>query len=365
VLHAFLKEANPLLDSLNGAEIENYTAPWWEKKALAEIFSSTATTVSDKCGSRFPYAAGYSTDIHLTPVCKFVGKYSDEYWFDLMNQYYGLGDLLFGVSMVTIFVYFVTSSDSGSLVVDLIASNGEEAHWISRVYWCCTEGMLAIALLIAGGNKALRALQAVSIIGGVPLTGFCCLICSSLWRTCQLDAGEIVEGQYNPWKMQLWGGIFDFMEWAFSLGKSGLPPKKRVTGFFLGTFVPPFCLIQGLKLMPGKTGLTRQDFGVCVLSVITWVGFVGLAVAKGIAPETGVGGLEFWFYLSFCCTLAFGRVQIREAFKIEGGSMRDYLCAFFVYNQCAYQLMVQSEEGEKPSSTNEPDAEKVGAPANL
>merc|ERR1740139_593077 len=45
VIQAFLKEANPTVDSLNGAEIENYTAAWWEKKALAEIFSSTATTV--------------------------------------------------------------------------------------------------------------------------------------------------------------------------------------------------------------------------------------------------------------------------------------------------------------------------------
>ena len=66
---------------------------------------------------------------------------SDGYWFDLVESYYQVGGLLAGFSIFTICIYFITSSDSGSLVVvDYIACNGEEAHTIQRVYWALTEG---------------------------------------------------------------------------------------------------------------------------------------------------------------------------------------------------------------------------------
>ena len=56
-----------------------------------------------------------------------------------------------GISIFALAVYFITSSDSGSLVVDTLASNGaEEHHWIQRVFWALTEGALATGLLVAG-----------------------------------------------------------------------------------------------------------------------------------------------------------------------------------------------------------------------
>merc|ERR1712207_19212 len=81
-----------------------------------------------------------------------------------------LGGFLKGLSIILTVLYFVTSSDSGSLVVDLIAANGQEAHVVQRVFWAITEGAVAIALLQAGGPQSLKALQAVSIIAGLPFT---------------------------------------------------------------------------------------------------------------------------------------------------------------------------------------------------
>lgn len=46
-----------------------------------------------------------------------------------------------GLSLIALTIYFVTSSDSGSLIVDHLASNGhEDHHWAQRVFWAFTEG---------------------------------------------------------------------------------------------------------------------------------------------------------------------------------------------------------------------------------
>jgi len=71
---------------------------------------------------------------------------------------------LIGIILVTIF--FVTSSDSGSLVVDSITSGGKlDAPVGQRIFWALMEGAVAAALLFAGG---LKALQSVVISAGLP-----------------------------------------------------------------------------------------------------------------------------------------------------------------------------------------------------
>lgn len=68
-----------------------------------------------------------------------------------------------GIFMVSVF--FVTSSDSGSLVIDSITSGGKlDAPVGQRILWALTEGAVAIALLIGGG---LRAMQAASVSTGI------------------------------------------------------------------------------------------------------------------------------------------------------------------------------------------------------
>ena len=64
---------------------------------------------------------------------------------------------------MAIVLYFVTSSDSGSLVIDCLSSNGDpEPPTIQRIFWAVLEGATATALLIAGGTDGLRALQVLT-----------------------------------------------------------------------------------------------------------------------------------------------------------------------------------------------------------
>jgi BCCT family betaine/carnitine transporter len=70
------------------------------------------------------------------------------------------------VAIVLVIVFFVTSSDSGSLVIDVIASGGKiDAPAPQRVFWCAAEGLVAIALILGGG---LVALQAMAVSAGFP-----------------------------------------------------------------------------------------------------------------------------------------------------------------------------------------------------
>jgi betaine/carnitine transporter, BCCT family len=82
------------------------------------------------------------------------------------------------LAIVLVIVFFVTSSDSGSLVIDTITAGGKvDAPVAQRVFWAVFEGMVAIALLLGGG---LGALQAASVSTGLPFAAVLLLGCYAL-----------------------------------------------------------------------------------------------------------------------------------------------------------------------------------------
>ncbi|MBK5932845.1 BCCT family betaine/carnitine transporter [Rhodovulum imhoffii] len=84
------------------------------------------------------------------------------------------------IGIVLVIVFFVTSSDSGSLVIDTITAGGKiDAPLPQRVFWCTFEGAVAIVLLIGGG---LGALQAMVISTGLPFTIVLLLMCFAIYR---------------------------------------------------------------------------------------------------------------------------------------------------------------------------------------
>ncbi len=102
----------------------------------------------------------------FTGVTEEVETYN--YPLALFKMFEGLpwATLLSCVAMTLTIVFFVTSSDSGSLIIDIIAAGGKvDAPIPQRVFWCTAEGLVAIALLLGGG---LKALQAASLVTGFP-----------------------------------------------------------------------------------------------------------------------------------------------------------------------------------------------------
>lgn len=84
------------------------------------------------------------------------------------------------IAIVLVIVFFVTSSDSGSLVIDTITAGGKiNAPVPQRIFWCTFEGAVAIVLLIGGG---LGALQAMVISTGLPFTVILLLMCWAILK---------------------------------------------------------------------------------------------------------------------------------------------------------------------------------------
>ena len=84
------------------------------------------------------------------------------------------------IGIILVVVFFVTSSDSGSLVIDTITAGGKvDAPVTQRVFWCIFEGAVAIVLLLGGG---LIGLQAMVISTGLPFTVILLVMCVAIYK---------------------------------------------------------------------------------------------------------------------------------------------------------------------------------------
>ena len=98
--------------------------------------------------------------------------------FRLLDQY-PLYSIVAPISLALIVIFFVTSSDSGSLVIDTITAGGKmDAPVAQRIFWCTLEGLVAIALLLGGG---LAALQGAAVSTGIPFTLIVLTMCWTVY----------------------------------------------------------------------------------------------------------------------------------------------------------------------------------------
>jgi len=92
-----------------------------------------------------------------------------------------LGNILSMLAVLLVLVFFITSSDSGSLVIDSITAGGKvDAPIPQRIFWASIEGAIAAVLLWVGGTDAIQALQAGAISTGLPFTIILLIMCVSL-----------------------------------------------------------------------------------------------------------------------------------------------------------------------------------------
>ncbi|MGW5055316.1 BCCT family transporter [Actinokineospora sp. NPDC004072] len=103
------------------------------------------------------------------------------------------GSILVGVSIILVVLFFVTSADSGSLVVDMLAAGGEvnPPKW-SRVFWASAEGAVAIALVLAGG---LSAVQGVAIAIALPFSLVMIGMCVAITRVFSRESRALLRAQ--------------------------------------------------------------------------------------------------------------------------------------------------------------------------
>lgn len=135
------------------------------------------------------------------------------------------------LAVLLVALFFVTSADSGALVIDMLTSRGEEESplW-QRIFWSVLVGGLAIALLMTGG---LESLQAATIASALPFTVIMILMCWGLLKAMHLDAtkrsilrqARILPGTSEDWRARL-----------RLLAHN--PLKVEVTGFIADKVIP-------------------------------------------------------------------------------------------------------------------------------
>lgn len=287
-------------------------------------------------------------------ICKLYSRIygsgtGNQPFFDVLDQWGPFGNFLCGLSIFSLIVYFCTSSDSGSLVIDIMASNGKaDASVLQRIFWAFNEALLCTALIVASetddglfGNGSLKAFQAGSICCGLPFTVVLCLICVALHRALCEDerkAAGIPEPAGGKWKMSIFGGVFNFMEVLFSLGTCGkeMFPTINDIALFLGAGIAPEVLIFLIARKQSPDGIVWPLIYTVVggLSYYCWIGLL----ASDLEYSWGVGWV---FYCIFCFILVMLREKTRQNSKIVGNVVEDFFVCLFGFYNALPQMMEQ------------------------
>lgn len=102
--------------------------------------------------------------------------------FQMLNEL-PIASVTSALGIILVLVFFITSSDSGSIVIDAITAGGKtEAPVPQRIFWVFAEGFIAAALLAVGGSNALNALQSASVSTGLPFTIVLLAMCFTLLK---------------------------------------------------------------------------------------------------------------------------------------------------------------------------------------
>ena len=245
----------------------------------------------------------------------------NDMWFDVITQYGvspHLGTFMSVVSLISLVLYFVTSSDSGSLIIDCLGSNGDpEPPVIQRIFWALTEGGAATALLSAGGIDALKALQAVSVSSGLLYTIILNFMCVALWRSLKIEGGDM-----DPNGPQFSTELLNVL----------YKPSLKKIGKVLVALVAPWwpLSIAGSKMYKCKrwpymiaVAVPFYTCGVCqILQVVEpGLAYVGWSVLFGFfAYGTGI------------------RSNMRERFGINGNMAEDFFAFMLLYPLAAVQM---------------------------
>ena len=232
----------------------------------------------------------------VTPVCQFDSSKPSTASFNVLSSFTfpesfnngGFGPFLKVIYILTLTLFFVTSSDSGSLIVDHLASNGSNSHhWVRRMFWCITQAALATALLSSGGATALKATQAMSLLCGLPYIIMMIFMVHSTILLCRA-ADELPENDtYNfpdqsEFIMPVYGGIFNSIEYISSFGyvhkervELGIdrPTRKQIMELMKGVLVPFVSLYQILAMMNPRNRTLN-----CVLPILYAIPYYGWIV---------------------------------------------------------------------------------------
>ena len=196
-LREIAAERDVLSDHLNNNDIKSYS--WMCGGNCNTCAISTITRAANSNKTFIDFIDEYTylgNDFGSATMDRSLSKPSChilvQMWFDVMRSVSGIGMFLSVVSLFAMVLYFITSSDSGSLIIDCLATNGDfDSSPLLKAFWAIMEGVTATALIVAGGKASLMAIQTMAIMSASPMTVAICLMCISAWRALKVTNGDV------------------------------------------------------------------------------------------------------------------------------------------------------------------------------
>jgi len=266
---------------------------------------------------------------------------TEEMWFDMMMSYGDLGPFLSGFSLIALILYFVTSADSGCLVIGCLASNGHDnTPRFQRVLWALVEGLAATSLLVAGGKQVLVALQAMIIATGLVFNIFMCLGCVAIWRALQVQAGERDPRPREDWPISL---LDPFFSDPFPKVLTNFTTHMRLfCGFLRNVLLAPWTLARVAGRLHGPTTFWPVLISLGLLFTLAII----LPITQVFLPGSdGAWALGIISYGAFVFGTSCLRGQVRDRLELEGSTLEDFLLTFVLYPSVVLQLDLATATG--------------------
>lgn len=171
-------------------------------------------------------------------------------------EYFPLSEALTFIAILMVIVFFVTSCDSGAMVVDMLCSygNNNTPVW-QRIYWAVGVGVVAATLLAAGG---LNALQTMTIAAALPFAIILLLALVGLIKALRIETYKRESLQLNAIPIQHDSSLEGWRERLQNI--VNFPNKSTVESFLDKTIVPAFDAVsEELKSNQIEVSIERKD----------------------------------------------------------------------------------------------------------
>ena len=177
----------------------------------------------------------------------------------LFLEQFPWSNVLSGIAVLMIVVFFVTSCDSGAMVIDMLCSHGNNNTPVwQRIYWTAGVGVIAAVLLLAGD---ISALQTMTIASALPFAVVLLIAMFGLVKALRVEAYKRDSLLLAPTTMQ---GSSNTEGWQERLKSIvDFPNKQRVGKFITEIGFPSFLAVKDeLKLLDIEAIVEKTDTGI-------------------------------------------------------------------------------------------------------
>jgi len=263
-------------------------------------------------------------------VTRFYNLATEDVLFEHLQTYGGKGWSTFVsiVTLITIILYFVTSSDSASFVVDMMAANGTpEPPLLQKIIWAVTEGAAAAVLMLVAGDDnpqaALKAVQALPIVLGLPYTFHLFFCCQSLLIICKEEDGQLEIERKNFTNFLIFN----------------LEPMSFVS--FLMPCIPIGTVAA--KTWGGKPLFYQVGFS------LAWIVFIVFCFCT--LTDVAFSSMALCTYFLFASSIALLRSQVRAKLGITGDMISDMVSCNFWLPFAVGQMYGEDFDAAAPATT--------------